>query len=77
VVAIVISAIGGGGYYLYQTELINGQSPPWYPTPLGGSVSAWEDSYSKAKAMVERMTLVEKVNVTTGTGWAMGESCPR
>ncbi|KAL1863663.1 hypothetical protein Plec18170_000501 [Paecilomyces lecythidis] len=47
-------------------------SPPWYPSPRGGTVKRWADSYSKAKAMVERMSLVEKVNVTTGTGWEMG-----
>lgn len=47
-------------------------SIPWYPTPLGGKDAAWKESYSKAQGMVELMTLVEKVNVTTGTGWQMG-----
>ncbi|KAJ9259718.1 CAZyme family GH3 [Paecilomyces variotii] len=47
-------------------------SPPWYPSPRGGTVKRWADSYSKAKGLVERMSLVEKVNVTTGTGWEMG-----
>ena len=72
VLALLVSLIGGSGYYLYKTELINGQSPPWYPTPLGGTVSSWQDSYAKAQKMVERMTLVEKVNITTGVGWAQG-----
>jgi hypothetical protein len=31
-------------------------------------VQSWQRSYDKAKQMVERMTLVEKVNITTGTG---------
>jgi beta-glucosidase len=48
------------------------ESVPWYPTPLGGTGAAWQESYTKAHDMVERMTLVEKVNVTTGTGWQMG-----
>jgi hypothetical protein len=74
ILALVLSIIGGGGYYIYQTEIINGQSPPWYPSPLGGTVPSWQDSYTKAQKMVEKMTLVEKVNITTGTGWAMGES---
>ena len=33
-------------------------------------MESWEESYKKAAAMVEKMTLVEKVNVTTGTGWS-------
>ncbi|KAL9131425.1 MAG: hypothetical protein Q9217_000639 [Psora testacea] len=49
----------------------DGLSPPWYPTPLGGTVKGWQASYEKASKMVEKMSLVEKVNVTTGTGWAM------
>jgi hypothetical protein len=49
-----------------------GQSPPWYPTPRGGAVQEWEESYKKAAHMVQQMTLVEKVNLTTGTGWMMG-----
>ncbi|KAL9629771.1 MAG: hypothetical protein Q9164_006733 [Protoblastenia rupestris] len=49
----------------------DGLSPPWYPTPLGGTLREWRDSYEKASKMVEKMSLVEKVNVTTGTGWGM------
>lgn len=44
----------------------------WYPTPRGGTVKSWEDSYIKAWDLVRNMTLPEKVNVTTGTGWQMG-----
>lgn len=33
-------------------------------------MSSWEESYKKAAKMVSNMTLPEKVNVTTGTGWA-------
>ena len=45
-------------------------SPPWYPSPQGGTHSLWTDSFKKAQAMVDKMTLPEKVNVTTGTGWS-------
>ena len=48
----------------------DGLSPPWYPTPQGGTLEAWKESYEKASVMVGKMTLVEKVNITTGTGWA-------
>lgn len=69
--AIFASALGGGGYWVYSTGQANGQSPPWYPTPRGGTLSSWQKSYDKAAKLVERMSLVEKVNITTGTGWAM------
>ncbi|KAJ6077026.1 hypothetical protein N7499_009007 [Penicillium canescens] len=48
------------------------QTIPWYPTPLGGTSAEWKESYVKAQEMVRRMSLPEKVNVTTGTGWQMG-----
>jgi beta-glucosidase len=71
ILAVFVSLIGGGGYWVYNTGLINGQSPPWYPAPRGGTLPSWQDSYNKAAKLVERMSLVEKVNITTGTGWAM------
>ena len=72
VIAVVVAIIGGGGYLTWNTPQIDGQSPPFYPTPQGGTVSSWHDSYEKASKMVDRMSLVEKVNITTGVGWAMG-----
>ncbi|KAI5778066.1 glycoside hydrolase family 3 protein [Geopyxis carbonaria] len=47
-------------------------SPPWYPAPLGGTSKSWAGAYQKAYEMVSQMTLLEKINITTGTGWAMG-----
>ena len=47
-------------------------SPGWYPAPRGGSDPAWTDAYQKAAKLVGQMSLLEKVNVTTGTGWQMG-----
>ncbi|KAJ5242044.1 uncharacterized protein N7469_000371 [Penicillium citrinum] len=44
----------------------------WYPAPLGGTSSSWSESYRKAHDMVDQMNLVEKVGITTGTGWQMG-----
>ncbi|KAK7414408.1 hypothetical protein QQX98_006686 [Neonectria punicea] len=48
------------------------QSPPWYPSPKGGTAKQWAESYRKAADLVSQMTLPEKVNITTGTGWSMG-----
>jgi beta-glucosidase len=65
------SLLLASGYWLYTFAPPNGQSPPWYPAPLGGSLSTWAESYAKAAKLVEKMTLPEKVNVTTGTGQSL------
>ncbi|AEO61246.1 glycoside hydrolase family 3 protein [Thermothelomyces thermophilus ATCC 42464] len=69
---ILLSAGGAFVYKKYQEEPPYGQSPPWYPAPKGGIAKTWAESYEKAAKMVSKMTLAEKVNVTTGTGWQMG-----
>ncbi|KAH7318208.1 putative beta-glucosidase 1 precursor [Stachybotrys elegans] len=46
--------------------------PSYYPAPYGGWVDDWKESYAKAKALVDRMTLAEKTNITGGTGIYMG-----
>ncbi|OAA70341.1 Glycoside hydrolase, family 3 [Cordyceps fumosorosea ARSEF 2679] len=69
-VLLVFGALFGWGKYTQNPP--EGRSPPWYPTPKGGTVSQWAESYAKAAKMVGSMTLAEKVNITTGTGWAMG-----
>jgi hypothetical protein len=71
-VAAVVMLFTAGGLWAYKTTMPkDGLSPPWYPTPKGGTDKSWEESYKKAAEMVKQMTLVEKVNVTTGTGWQM------
>lgn len=71
VITLVVMALKAG-FNKYKSAPPDGQSPPWYPSPRGGSVRQWADSYAKASDMVRRMTLAEKVNITTGTGWSMG-----
>ncbi|KPM38591.1 putative beta-glucosidase E [Neonectria ditissima] len=51
---------------------VDALSPPWYPSPKGGTAKRWAESYKKAADLVSQMTLPEKVNITTGTGWSMG-----
>ncbi|KAI4865177.1 glycoside hydrolase family 3 protein [Hypoxylon rubiginosum] len=73
--ALVWLALGAGGFFAfkkYKQSPPDGLSPPWYPTPKGGTAQSWADSYRKASEMVAKMTLPEKVNITTGTGWKMG-----
>lgn len=44
-------------------------SEPFYPSPwMDPQTQGWEDAYSKAKAFVSQLTLLEKVNLTTGVG---------
>ncbi len=44
-------------------------SPPHYPSPwMDPKATGWEEAYAKAKAFVSQLTLLEKVNITTGTG---------
>ncbi|KAG5368213.1 putative beta-glucosidase F [Yarrowia sp. C11] len=50
-------------------------SPPFYPAPEIGRVPTdlrWRAALKVAQDMVANMTLIEKVNITTGTGWEMG-----
>lgn len=47
----------------------NQTSPPFYPSPWGTGDADWAEAYDKARAFVAQMTLLEKVNITTGVGW--------
>ncbi|EPS36956.1 hypothetical protein H072_9519 [Dactylellina haptotyla CBS 200.50] len=70
----VLLVIGGGLVFTPATEFFfpyQVTSPPWYPSPKGGTLKSWENSYKKARDLVSKMTLAEKVNITTGTGWQM------
>jgi beta-glucosidase len=42
-------------------------SPPFYPSPWMTGTGEWSDAYAKAKDFVSQLTLLEKVNLTTGT----------
>ena len=46
-------------------------SEPFYPSPWMNGQGEWSDAYAKAKDFVGQLTLLEKVNLTTGTGWGM------
>lgn len=44
-------------------------SPPFYPSPwMDPTADGWADAYAQAKALVSQMTILEKVNLTTGVG---------
>ncbi|KAI9736750.1 MAG: hypothetical protein M1834_000954 [Cirrosporium novae-zelandiae] len=52
----------------------NQTSPPKYPSPWGEGLGDWSAAYERAKAFVSNLTLMEKVNLTTGVGWEL-ERC--
>ncbi|KAK5039292.1 hypothetical protein LTR13_003548 [Exophiala sideris] len=47
----------------------NVTSPPSYPSPWGTGAGNWSSSYERARAFVSQLTLLEKINLTTGVGW--------
>lgn len=49
-----------------QDVFFYGQSPPVYPSPDAEGDGRWGDALSSARAIVARMTLEEKVNITGG-----------
>jgi hypothetical protein len=53
---------------------VDGHSPPSYPSPWASGGLGWDEAYAKARAFVSQLTLPEKVNITTGTGWTQ-EQC--
>ncbi|KAM5344285.1 hypothetical protein ACJ41O_012822 [Fusarium nematophilum] len=60
---------------LRQSESGAAHSDPFYPSPwMSPDADGWDEAYTKARAFVSQMTLLEKVNLTTGVGWA-NERC--
>ncbi|KAL8961817.1 MAG: hypothetical protein Q9193_001682 [Seirophora villosa] len=49
-------------------------SPPFYPSPWSSGAGNWSTAYERARALVSQLTLLEKVNLTTGVGW-QSERC--
>lgn len=44
-------------------------SDPFYPSPwMNADADGWKEAYAKAKEFVSQLTLLEKVNLTTGVG---------
>ncbi|KAI9827945.1 MAG: hypothetical protein M1826_006141 [Phylliscum demangeonii] len=53
----------------------NQTSPPSYPSPWStGAAPDWAAAWQKARAFLAQLTLLEKVNLTTGVGWTQ-EQC--
>ena len=44
------------------------KSAPFYPSPWANGQGDWAEAYQKAIQFVQQLTLLEKVNITTGVG---------
>ncbi|RPB15449.1 beta-glucosidase-like protein [Morchella conica CCBAS932] len=69
---LLLSPIGAFGYtknYTGDGAPIAPLSPPYFPSPVTSGAGDWADAYVKARNFVDQLTLLEKVNLTTGTGW--------
>lgn len=51
-----------GVFSIFHSQVLT--SPRWIE-----GLGDWEAAYQKAQAFVSQLTLLEKVNLTTGTGW--------
>ncbi|KXT06261.1 hypothetical protein AC578_9178 [Pseudocercospora eumusae] len=51
----------------------NQTSPPKYPSPWASGAGDWADAWKRATDIVSQLTLEEKVNITTGTGWSLDD----
>lgn len=50
---------------------VESYSPPSYPSPWMKEDGEWAEAYTKARAFVSQLTLLEKVNLTTGVGYTV------
>ncbi|KAI1371931.1 glycoside hydrolase family 3 protein [Hypoxylon crocopeplum] len=60
--AAVLLALAAGGRAQQATF------EPSYPSPWGAGGPGWDEAYEKAREFVSKLTMLEKVNLTTGTG---------
>jgi beta-glucosidase len=74
-VAAALLAIGHANPVEVEARDELAYSPPHYPSPwMNPEADGWKEAYVKARDFVSQLTLLEKVNLTTGVGW-MGERC--
>lgn len=75
---LVLSQIASSNYVQIEERAESAHSPPFYPSPwMNPEAIGWEEAYVKAKDFVSQLTLLEKVNLTTGVGYVPPPLCPR
>lgn len=54
---------------LIGTSFADTRIPEFFPSPWSsGGPDGWDEAYARAREFVSKLTLPEKVNLTTGTG---------
>jgi beta-glucosidase len=54
---------------LHKTQAKESFSEPFYPSPwMNPHAEGWEAAYQKAHGFVSQLTILEKINLTTGVG---------
>jgi beta-glucosidase len=56
----------------YPSPWLTGKSDFEDPSPVPTNGRTWQAAYAKAVEFVSQLTLLEKVNLTTGVGWEGG-----
>ncbi|KAF3403768.1 putative beta-glucosidase A [Penicillium rolfsii] len=58
---------------LHTPQVTESFSGPFYPSPwMNPHAVGWEAAYQKAHDFVSQLTILEKINLTTGVGWENG-----
>jgi hypothetical protein len=64
---LVLGQVANASPQLHKRALAT--SDPFYPSPwMDPEAQGWQDAYAKARDFVSQLTLLEKVNLTTGIG---------
>lgn len=67
-IAILFAQLTGAKLQERQAQLA--YSEPHYPSPwMDPNADGWTEAYFQAAQFVEQLTLLEKVNLTTGVGY--------
>ncbi|KAF3764314.1 family 3 glycoside hydrolase [Cryphonectria parasitica EP155] len=70
--AVALSQHAGAEDIITDPTYFYGQSEPVYPTPQQDGNGAWAAAITKAKALLDQMTMDEKVNLTSGVSTTTG-----
>lgn len=74
IVIIIVNPSSLANNHFKNTTYSGETSAPFYPSPWMSGAGDWASAYEQAKAFVSPLTVMEKVNLTTGVGW-QGEQC--
>ena len=71
----VLLLLSAGGLWAYKSAPADGESPPFYPSPPGGTHESWMAAYQKASDLVRKMSVVG-VSYGGFVGYSMAAQFP-